>query len=435
MRLRVFQATDGDCLLLSSDDDRHMLIDGGRSGSFKEHSAKSLSNLEALEVVCVSHIDADHISGVLTLLEAEVDWRIHLFEKDNPPEDRQAKRKPSVPRPPRVKEIWHNGFSNQLGTEAGDVHNMLSLAATAQLGLADSDAIPRERYFPDLVNGEEQGIELSHRIGEDQLDVPLNDHFGGKLVRGDGGAGPFELGSAKVTIIGPFAKDLENLQAQWRKWVDANGGRLEDLRREMEGDAERLGLSEADVFISTMRAIVASSSDFGNRDDVSTPNLASIMFLAEGNDASVLLTGDGAGQDILNGLGRAGKLDEDGRIHVDILKIQHHGAKANINLDFLKAVIAEHYVFSGNGAHTNPELGVIDLVAKSRFGSDSQSSKHANVGDPFTLHFNSSQAAANTDARTKHMAKVEEKVEDLTAASHGQMTARFIQNDFLEINV
>ena len=45
MRLRVFKANDGDCLLLSSNDEHHMLIDGGRSGTFKKHVAKVLSNL------------------------------------------------------------------------------------------------------------------------------------------------------------------------------------------------------------------------------------------------------------------------------------------------------------------------------------------------------------------------------------------------------
>ena len=78
MKLRVFHASDGDCLLLSSSDakPRRILIDGGRKSSFEDHTRAVLGQLREaggkLHVVCVSHIDDDHISGVLKLVEDEV---------------------------------------------------------------------------------------------------------------------------------------------------------------------------------------------------------------------------------------------------------------------------------------------------------------------------------------------------------------------------
>jgi len=36
VKLKVFYAADGDCLLLTSGDGRHALIDGGRSTSFQK---------------------------------------------------------------------------------------------------------------------------------------------------------------------------------------------------------------------------------------------------------------------------------------------------------------------------------------------------------------------------------------------------------------
>ena len=69
MKLTVFHASDGDCLLLSSNDStpRRILIDGGRATSYQKNTRNVLGALrtanEKIDVVCVSHIDDDHITG------------------------------------------------------------------------------------------------------------------------------------------------------------------------------------------------------------------------------------------------------------------------------------------------------------------------------------------------------------------------------------
>ena len=433
MRLRVFKVNDGDCHLLSSGDGKHMLIDGGRSSAFTDHAAKSVSDCGELEVVCVSHIDEDHISGIVKMLEHEVDWRIHLHEKENPPSERTAKRKPSAPRPPKIKDIWHNGFGAQLEDLSGSVSSMLSQSASMQLAFTDPDEIPREHFLGDLAQGEASAIELTHRISANQLNIPLNDHFNGKLVRAQGGKATFLLGETKISIIGPFDEDLDDLRSEWLQWIDDNKAKVEKLQDEMDEDIERLGLSEADAFFDVMEKMKIATSEFGDRASVSTPNLASIMFLAEERGFSILMTGDGAGQDIVEGLRRRRKLDSNGRIHVDVLKVQHHGAGANIDEEFLKVVIANHYVFCGNGSHKNPELGVIDLIAKSRFPGEAQNG-HDNASDPFTLHFNNDHTTANTEKRIKHMKALEKHVKKLASQSNGQMDFHFNAEDFFDLS-
>ena len=65
MRLRTFHAADGDCLLLSSRDGHRLLVDGGRPNTFEECTWPTLQRLqragEGIDLVVVSHIDADHI--------------------------------------------------------------------------------------------------------------------------------------------------------------------------------------------------------------------------------------------------------------------------------------------------------------------------------------------------------------------------------------
>ena len=53
-------------------------------------------------------------------------------------------------------------------------------------------------------------------------------------------------------------------------------------------------------------------------------------------------------------------LDKNDHIHVDILKMPHHGSERNLNPDFLKMVTADNYVISANGKHDNPDTATLD---------------------------------------------------------------------------
>ena len=433
MRLRVFQASDGDCLLLSSRDGKHMLIDGGRSGSFEKHAAKELSSCEMLEVVCVTHIDEDHISGVIKLLKHVQKWRIYQFEKNNQPSDRSPRKEPASPEPPKIGQIWHNGFEDQLENNAGEIRSILSLVANVQTALPNADEIPRGHYMPDLAAGEKLATKLAYLASPEFLKINVNKHFNGRLVRADKCHKPYCLGTAKVTIIGPTEEDLAVLRKDWLEWVEKSRDTIRSLRGEIEKERERLGLAESDVVLRTMRSISSAAQSFGDRKDMSTPNLASIMFLVEEDGSTALFTGDGACQDVYRGLEKADKLDSNKRIHVNILKIPHHGAVANVNLEFLQNVIADHYVFCGNGTHKNPELSVVQLVVDSRMGQ--YRSAHPKVGNNFNLYFNSSNSVVSTQLQNKHMEKLVQCAKSLADDSDGQMSVYFLSESFFKIDV
>ena len=84
MKLHIFQSAQGDCLLLEGGDQRLVLCDGGMDTSLRAHVRGELTKLRTagrvLDYIYVSHIDSDHISGVLQLLEDEVAWRVFDFE-------------------------------------------------------------------------------------------------------------------------------------------------------------------------------------------------------------------------------------------------------------------------------------------------------------------------------------------------------------------
>lgn len=127
MRLTVFQSDKGDCILLTGEDGTRILADGGMRSSYREHVAPALGRLESagseLDLLYVSHIDRDHIGGVLQLLDDLVDWRVHDFQQKSGNKDFP---KPKQPRPPDPKKLWHNAFHDQLDKNAGEIQQLLA---------------------------------------------------------------------------------------------------------------------------------------------------------------------------------------------------------------------------------------------------------------------------------------------------------------------
>jgi hypothetical protein len=93
------------------------------------------------------------------------------------------------------------------------------------------------------------------------------------------------------------------------------------------------------------------------------------VVLAEMSGKKMLLTGDARGDDILEGLQAAGLLDEP-PLHVDLLKLPHHGSDRNVETDFFRKVIADHYVVSGDGTDGNPEIAALRMISEARGDDD-----------------------------------------------------------------
>ncbi len=124
--LEALDAGKGDALLLhagSPDSPELIVIDGGPPGIYRRVLKPRLNELRAsragddrltIRMVMVSHIDDDHIEGVLRML-TELD-------------DLRADRKPL---PYNVLTLWHNSFDDILGNELDVLLANLQPAASA----------------------------------------------------------------------------------------------------------------------------------------------------------------------------------------------------------------------------------------------------------------------------------------------------------------
>jgi beta-lactamase superfamily II metal-dependent hydrolase len=170
IRLTMLPAQDGDCLLLEYGDEartRRILIDGGRAGTYPD-IAPTLNRLaqgsESIDLLVVTHVDQDHILGVLGLFDDSA--RAVSFD-----------------------DVWFNGYDQ----------------------LVDSDY---ESFGP--IDGEL----LTTALLEQQ--IPWNRAFQGKAVEV---GRPFQWldDQSSLTLLSPDRAQLESLIRTWRAECEREG--------------------------------------------------------------------------------------------------------------------------------------------------------------------------------------------------------------------
>lgn len=330
MRLTIdtLQANDGDCLILhyarSGLPTLRVLVDGGSRGIYRDILRPRIDQLRHggtldLRMALVSHIDADHITGILDL------FRDMERVQDNGDD-------PFC----RVRTLWHNAFEQVHAQRQAAVQ---SAAVGASLGGVAPPGL--EPMTAAVVASVRQGADL--RDVAERLGIVRNEGAEQDLVRApENGVRQLTLAPGlTLTILGPHDAQLQELDEQWR-------------RSEKSHPADP----------------AARAADYLNR---TVPNLSSIVLLVEAARARsaspvrVLLTGDAGGDHILEALDRTG-IGPGGRIHVDLLKVQHHGSNHSTTQDFFERVTADRYVISGNGKHGIPHADTLAWLSAARRG-------------------------------------------------------------------
>ncbi len=311
-KMRVLQAQFGDCYLLeygSAAAPRFLLVDGGPPDTFDLHLEPELAAIAAqggrLDLAMLSHVDNDHAIGLLDLVA-----RL------------RADAAAGTSRLIAVDGLWHNSFARALDPN-GVLEPRLRTAGTRGAMIQAAEA----------VRGIGEGNTL--RLGAQLLHIPLNAGFAGDLVCADDHPAPLVLDNLTLRVVGPTQANLDELQSEWADWLDAHDDAVASGNPQMMANSDR-----------------------------SVPNLSSIMVLAEADGKRVLCTGDGRSDHLLQGLKQAGLLDAAGTIHVDVLKVAHHGSDRNATRTFFRKVTADTYVISANGKDGNPDSATLTWIVE-----------------------------------------------------------------------
>jgi beta-lactamase superfamily II metal-dependent hydrolase len=196
--LEALQAFWGDCLIVHAGpaaDPRLLLIDGGPTATYETSLKPRLEELRAargggpltLDMVLVSHIDGDHIQGIIRLAAAQI-----------------AGQEPAV----NVRTLWHNAFDDVLGNRAPELEDANQ---RGQLHGAHHDV---EAVIASVPEG---------RVLRDQsskLRWKLNRPVGG-LVTVERAAGPVAVADqVEMTVVAPAQPQLEALYKTWERWLE-----------------------------------------------------------------------------------------------------------------------------------------------------------------------------------------------------------------------
>ena len=337
--LEALKAAYGDALLLHFGDPKApglAVIDGGPRGVYHDVLKPRLNGLMAnkrrlsdgqlpIRLLMVSHIDDDHVNGVLAMANELADT--------------------TGKRPYEVESLWHNSFDDLLGNKGQELAASLEpfVKNVLTTGTLPVQATLKTSHAALVMASVKQGRDL--RNAAKRLGWDVNKEFGGKLVRlPTAGVRTVPIADGMtLTPLGPRETNVEALHTQWDKELRQMG-----------------------VAIDATRAAEYA--------DTSVFNLSSIIVLAEmpgkgGTPRRMLLTGDARGDHIIDGLKSAG-LMENGTCHVDLLKVPHHGSDRNVEQAFFETVTADHYVISSNGdKFDNPDKDTLEWIAAARKGS------------------------------------------------------------------
>jgi metallo-beta-lactamase superfamily protein len=314
-KLEAIRARHGDTLLLHygiADAPRYALIDGGPARVWAEHLQSVLDALRTddhvlpLRWVALSHVDDDHVHGLLDLFKDEkkrgknataaTRWLLH-----------------NTPGPPASQG---GVASTGSGAPTNSVRANIEAELTRVAALRDPVAVASYRQGTDLAN-------LASA-----LHVGRNPPNGLRLLAGDEIPANV-VGPLRVRVVSPTPEIMARLIHEWEQELGANGG----------------------VDVAAVETRVE--------------NLSSIVLLVELGDKRMLLTGDALDTDVIEGLSVLGELDEDGVCHVDLLKLPHHGAQGNNHAALFAAVKAKHYVISADGHYGNPDPPTLSLLVES----------------------------------------------------------------------
>lgn len=309
--IEMLPAALGDSLWVEYGDPERpsrFLIDGGLVGTYDDIEAKirEVAAREGgtcrLELLVLSHVDADHIEGLIKL----------LGQKDLPLE---------------IGDLWFNG-----------AHHLPEPSAA------------RDDEFLGAVQGEfltaliqARGLPWNQAFGGDTVFVPRPDK--GKLPRR-------ELpGGMQLTLVSPGFPELLKLSKRWDEELAkaglTNASQEEVLAalaaaRKYDTDDDFLGEEE---FLGVEELV-----GLRQRNDGSPANGSSIAFVGSFEGKRCLFGGDAYWKVLRDNVRRMAQEEGQEKLALQAFKVPHHGSRNNVADELLAALDCRRFLVSTNGA-------------------------------------------------------------------------------------
>ena len=316
VQLKMLKAQNGDCFLISFNDNennpRNILIDGGKEGAFYDSTTNSFGELkseidlirnrnENIDLLVFSHIDNDHIRGLLK-------W----FEMDKKANE-------------MIKNIWFN--SGKLIAE------YLKAPENPELGVG-------LQIFQSPETGVSEAIEIEDYLLKKKI-------WNRKIVLKNQVLN--DLGM-RIEILSPDDDQLKKLLIEYK------------IKTKDEAYTAR---KIKDWNISLKDLIAEKSigpNPF--KQDTSVKNGSSVSFIITIADKKFLFLGDSHPKKIVESLRSLG-FTGDKQLEVEAFKISHHGSKGNTNEELIKLIKTSNYLISTDSTgHNHPDKRTLARIVK-----------------------------------------------------------------------
>lgn len=348
MIIEIFPAEAGDSFLISygKSNEKHILIDGGYKKTYDNFLKIRLQEIkdktQEIELLIVTHIDQDHILGILT-----------LFKENGPSRD---------PKVIKVQEIWHNSYKHL----QFDYSKILEQNSREDKILDDYVASGNAMISEGKGNiSANQGSMLASYILENQYN--WNQKFDNEAVIGDDLKRISLSSDLNIIVLSPYRTSLEKLRNKWKSELEKrkmtfnfNEGKLYDdafeffLLRKLE---EELKVPHECSGTTAFNINDINFLDIDKRDE----NESSIAVIIEHENNKILFLGDANPHIIENSLKKL-KERENYDLNFDAIKVSHHGSLASTTKELLRVIDGKNWIFSGNGKKDKPGMDLIKLI-------------------------------------------------------------------------
>ncbi|MBE6021603.1 MAG: MBL fold metallo-hydrolase [Cellulosilyticum sp.] len=299
MNIRVIPASPGDSILISyayKGSKKNILIDGGIGETYYGYLSDILHEIknsgEYIDLLIVTHVDYDHIEGICRWFEDEE------CDKDI------------------IKQVWFN--SGEVISEYFNSH----ISEELQIKLLN---------MKDTKQSVSQGITLEKKLNELGC-WEKNIISAGKVYN--------ELPGIKITVLSPGIKRLEKLNKKWEVEVDNSTemGVQVDYNKPIKELLKNKFVQDTSIANGSSIAIL-------------------LQYETNGNDAvklekqykNIILAADAFPSEIIKTLKEIGYCKEK-KLSLELLKVSHHGSKANTNKKFLEIIKCDNFIISSDAS-------------------------------------------------------------------------------------
>lgn len=342
----------GDCILITIEkEDIHILIDGGTAETYRNYLKTRLIQLKSegkvIDLLIVTHIDNDHIGGIIELLKengSDMDSKII-----------------------RIKNIWHNSYrhlqfdKNQ--TLSKSEKNILNkIIANGEVSL--NNYLGKNSPISAI-----QGTTLAGLIFEGGYH--WNEQFDEEAVIYNGIN--YQFGKdCFISVLKPNISDLEKLGRKWKRdlkkskysFVFSEDKLFDDafeyycrcMPPDGNGNNEKICYKKCNIEEMAIEEISREPIS----EDNSITNRSSISVIIQYRNKKLLFLADNIADDVLE------YLSQEDRVY-SLVKLPHHGSANNINDNFVECIESDTYVVSTNSEKYNhPDIETLAKIACKR---------------------------------------------------------------------